>query len=205
MSCCNSWAFALSLDLIYWRPNVLKWSVLILSACCHMPPLTTGSVSEPSEHRKSLISPSLLTVTDLRLKSSETCCFGGERFLLHNARDNTQTSFSPTLNCCGSMIFPLQTCDTLYLRCCEKVELCPHLNYPIMSVPTSEAVLMCEQCVYMRNTNKLHSLRKWSSCPKLCSFAQNHKCLFLRNKCEKPPQRLHILTSLNIYIFIMTS
>lgn len=128
-----------------------------------------------------------------------------ERFQLHNPCDNTQTSFSQTLNCCGSMIFPLQTCDTLYLRCCEKVELCPHLDYPVMSVPTSEAVFMFEQCVCERNANKLQSLRKWSSCPKFCSFAQNQKCLFLPNKCEKPLQRLHLLTSLNIYIFIMTT
>lgn len=121
----------------------------------------TGSVSEPSEYvSKSLISPSPQTVTDCFLYKAQTCCSGSERFQLHNPCDNTQTSFSQTLNCCGSMIFPLQTCDTLYLRCCEKVELCPHLDYPVMSVPTSEAVFMFEQCVCERNANKLQSLRK---------------------------------------------
>lgn len=63
-----------------------------------------GSVSESSEHvRKWPISPSMLTVL----------CFA--RILLENS--------VKTFNFCGSVMFPLQTCDTVYLSCCRSVEV----------------------------------------------------------------------------------
>lgn len=139
---------------------------LLLKAC--------SSVIKPSEHVwKWLISPSLLTVID---------CFWKTLNLLESG--------APALNFCGSMMLPLQTCDTVYLRALPQPWL---FHHHCSSTRGSRAVFMFEQCDW-RNKLKVfnNDLAVWA-------LLFNEK-LFLFMK----QQRLHLFfPSLNIYIFVV--
>lgn len=93
-------------------------------------------------------------------------------------------SSAPALNFSGSVMLPLQTCDTVYLRALPQPGL---FHHPCSSTRGSRAVFMFEQCDW-RNKNDL--------AVRTLLFNEKH-FLFMKQ------QRLHLFSSLNIYIFVM--
>ena len=145
---------------MYWNANCWNLSVNPVCLLSCVTLKLTDSVSEPSCH-----------------------------ISMENSRDPLEDN-TPLQRCCGSMMSCLCRTRTLYLRCCERVEL-PHPGPSSSSIRGAAPLFVFERCD-QRNANKTQRLGTWSCCLKLCSLM---KYLILRVR------NLGSVSPLNLYFY----